>query len=107
MRPADKEDLSMPAFSTLSSIGRSLFGHLASKMSRRQSHRLLRPSTRLNFESLEDRTVPSAVRDIFGSVPLSFEANDGQADAQVQFLARGPGYGLFLTGTEAMLSLQR
>jgi len=107
MRPADKEDLSMPAFSTLSSIGRSLFGHLASKMSRRQSHRLLRPSTRLNFESLEDRTVPSAVRDIFGSVPLSFEANDGQADAQVQFLARGPGYGLFLTGTEAVLSLQR
>ena len=28
----------------------------------------------------------------FGRIPLSFEANQGQTDPQVQFLARGPGY---------------
>jgi hypothetical protein len=51
--------------------------------------------------------VPSAVSDLYGTIPLSFEANHGQADAQVQYLSRGPGYGLFLTGTEAVLSLNR
>ncbi|HEV2383357.1 MAG TPA: SBBP repeat-containing protein [Terriglobia bacterium] len=40
----------------------------------------------------------------YGKLPLSFEANDGQTDSQVKFLARGSGYTLFLTGTEAVLS---
>src|SRR3990170_1644941 len=38
-------------------------------------------------------------------LPLRFEANQGQTDAQVQFLSHGPGYTLFLTSTEAVLSL--
>src|SRR5437667_6232933 len=42
----------------------------------------------------------------YGKLPLSFEANQGQTDSQVQFLARGGGYTLFLTSTEAVLSLQ-
>jgi hypothetical protein len=41
----------------------------------------------------------------FGQLPLSFEENIGQADAQVHFLAHGPGYGLYLTGTEAVMVL--
>jgi len=41
----------------------------------------------------------------YGKLPLSFEANQGQADSQVQFLARGGGYTLFLTSREAVLSL--
>ncbi len=41
----------------------------------------------------------------YGKLPMSFEANQGQADPSVQFLARGSGYGLFLTPTEAVLSL--
>ncbi len=41
----------------------------------------------------------------FGKLPLSFEANQGQADGQVKFLSRGHGYSLFLTGDEAVLSL--
>jgi len=40
----------------------------------------------------------------YGKLPLSFEANQGQTDPQVQFLARGGGYTLFLTSTEAVLS---
>ena len=42
----------------------------------------------------------------YGKLPLSFEANQGQSDDQVKFLARGQGYGLFLTPTEAVLSLR-
>jgi centrosomal CEP192-like protein/beta-propeller repeat-containing protein len=41
----------------------------------------------------------------YGKLPLAFEANQGQSDPQVKFLARGPGYGLLLTPTEAMLSV--
>ena len=41
----------------------------------------------------------------YGKLPLSFEANQGQTDSQVQFLARGGGYTLFLTSREAVLSL--
>jgi hypothetical protein len=41
----------------------------------------------------------------FGRIPLCFEANEGQTDPQVQFLARGPGYTVFLTATEAVLAL--
>lgn len=38
-------------------------------------------------------------------LPLRFEPNQGQTDAQVKFLARGAGYGLFLTSDRAVLRL--
>ena len=41
----------------------------------------------------------------YARLPLSFEANQGQSDEQVKFLSRGRGYSLFLTSTEAVLSL--
>ena len=43
----------------------------------------------------------------FGSIPLQFEANAGQANPEVKFLSRGRGYTVFLTPTEAVLSLRR
>jgi hypothetical protein len=42
----------------------------------------------------------------FGQLPLRFEANQGQTSSQVDFLARGAGYGLFLTPNQAVLSLR-
>src|SRR5678816_3696890 len=39
--------------------------------------------------------------------PLSFEANEGQADRSVKFLSRGAGYQLHLTSTQAVLSLKK
>src|SRR5262245_24752945 len=48
---------------------------------------------------------PARVRDLWGQMPLHFEANRGQSDAEVRFLARGPGYGIYLTGSEAVLQL--
>ncbi len=40
------------------------------------------------------------------ALPMQFEPNHGQTDATVQFLSRGPGYTLFLTPTQAVLSLR-
>ncbi len=51
-------------------------------------------------------TEPKVV-DAYGKLPLSFEANQGQSDAQVKFLSRGSGYTLFLTSSEAVLLLQK
>jgi len=42
----------------------------------------------------------------YAQLPLAFERNNGQTDAPVKFLARGVGYGLFLTRNEAVLVLQ-
>jgi len=47
------------------------------------------------------------VAQAYGRLPLSFEPNRGQTDARVKFLARGHGYGLFLTSREAVLDLDR
>ena len=41
----------------------------------------------------------------FGRQPLAFEPSVGQADAEVEFVTRGPGYQLFLTATEAVMVL--
>ncbi|MEW6126789.1 MAG: SBBP repeat-containing protein [Acidobacteriota bacterium] len=48
---------------------------------------------------------PSTAKPVqdFGNLPLSFEANHGQTDKQVNFLARGNGYGLFLCPQAAVL----
>jgi len=42
----------------------------------------------------------------YGHLPLMFEPNRGQSDPQVNFVARGLGYGLFLTSDRAMLALE-
>ena len=53
-----------------------------------------------------DAATQAQVSSSYGKLPLSFEINRGQTDAQVKFLARGQGYGLFLTPREAVLSLR-
>ena len=48
--------------------------------------------------------IPSVDR--YNALPLSFEANQGQVDPQVKYLARGEGYTLFLTSGAAVLGLR-
>jgi hypothetical protein len=43
----------------------------------------------------------------YSRTPLAFEENGGQTDQHVRFLARGPGYHVFLTPHEAVLALAR
>ncbi len=40
-------------------------------------------------------------------MPLRFESNRGQTDSRVQFISRGQGYTLFLTSSEAVLTLAK
>lgn len=49
----------------------------------------------------------SAIRSHRYSLPVTFELNQGQTDARVDFLARGANYTLFLTATEAVLALSQ
>jgi hypothetical protein len=42
----------------------------------------------------------------YAKLPISFEPNQGQADSQFKFLARGSGYTLLLSPTEADLGLR-
>ncbi len=51
--------------------------------------------------------VKARLQEAYGNLPLSFEANQGQTDRQVQFLSRGPGYTLFLAPSEAVLALKQ
>ena len=46
------------------------------------------------------------VRQKYGLLPLSFEANRGQADARVQFLARNSAYSVYLAADEIALALR-
>src|SRR5277367_1287515 len=51
------------------------------------------------LEASEARTV----RQMFAKTPLGFEPNQGQTDAAIQYLSRGPGYTLYLASTEIVL----
>jgi PKD repeat protein len=51
-------------------------------------------------------TLRTDVLKTYGHLPLQFEANLGQTESTVKFLARGPGYTVFLTPSEAVLVLR-
>jgi Beta-propeller repeat len=46
------------------------------------------------------------VRESLGTLPLAFEANQGQTDPQVKYMARGNGYTVFLTANDTVFALQ-
>jgi hypothetical protein len=45
------------------------------------------------------------VAEAYGRLPLVFEPNRGQSDPLIRFLARGPGYAVFITPEQALLKL--
>src|SRR5689334_1337292 len=49
----------------------------------------------------------ASVIEAYGKLPLSFEANEGQSSSDVKFHSRTNGYSLFLTPSEAILSLNQ
>ncbi len=46
---------------------------------------------------------PLSAQQAFAAAPLAFEINQGQVDPSVSFLARAPGYQLFLTARQAVM----
>ena len=65
------------------------------------------PAARTQLAQSPSAHSPREALTIYSHIPLMFEANQGQTDARVRFLARGAGYGLFLTAHEAVLALQQ
>ncbi|MGI8656427.1 MAG: SBBP repeat-containing protein [Pyrinomonadaceae bacterium] len=57
--------------------------------------------------SATEQSTRARINQAYGELPLSFEANRGQSNAAVKFLARGAGYNLFLTPTETVLALHK
>ena len=53
-----------------------------------------------------DRATRSRISEAYGKTALSFQANQGQTAPEVRFFARGAVYDLFLTQTEAVLTLR-
>src|SRR5438105_2608461 len=96
----------------LSSVKRLMRSCL--KPRKRKPIRRQRTSVRPWLECLEDRLAPTAgltagnqqLLQSYGQLPISFEVNAGQTDAQVRYLAHGSGYALFLTSTGAVLNLE-
>ena len=61
----------------------------------------------LSLPTMKPRPASHTVTAQLLGMPLQFEANHGQVDDQVKFLARGKGYTLFLTPTESVMVLQQ
>ena len=77
----------------------AVFAPRQSAISKLTSHRLSASSTARALTSEQARAA-------YGRIEMSFEANRGQTDASVNFLARGSGYTLFLKPTEAVFQLR-
>lgn len=60
-----------------------------------------------NVSAKPDGATSARITEAFGKLPMRFEENKGQSNENVKFLSRGSGYTLFLTSTEAVLSLNR
>jgi hypothetical protein len=74
------------------------------------SGRPVRHASRPRMEYLEERALLSGAPGLaaaYGNLPLAFEANQGQTAPQFDFLARGSGYALALTPSEAVLALHQ
>src|ERR1700676_2035299 len=86
-------------------IGISLF-RLDARNALGGSENALSRSRRTGVSSEESPRNDLQIASVYGHLPLSFEPNQGQTDPQVKFLAHGGGYGLYLTGSEAVLALR-
>jgi hypothetical protein len=74
---------------------------------RQQTARVARPDAEADKSHAGGGAPASRVSETYGRLPLRFEANEGQTDGQVKFLARANGYSLFLTPGEAVMVLGR
>jgi hypothetical protein len=53
-----------------------------------------------------DASAMTKAKTALAKLPLSFEPNRGQTDPRVQFLSRGPGFTVFFTKDETVISLK-
>jgi len=63
---------------------------------------LLAASTAVAQQNSVTPSVPAR----WGHLPLAFEPNRGQTESPVNYLSRGPGYNIYLTGNAATLAIR-
>jgi len=80
---------------------------IASCITQGRNPKLVSPGSHPSAATEFNAVHKAAGQTVYGKLPLSFEANQGQTDPKVKFLARGAGYAFFLTPNEAVLALQR
>lgn len=71
------------------------------------SERCATPGPALREAANELSRDASRWKEIYASLPLSFEENQGQSAPEVRYVSHGPGYELFLAPQEAVIALQR
>jgi len=68
---------------------------------------LLLPKTTQAAQGAISTPGKTQILELYGTLPLRFELNQGQTDAQVRYLSRNSGYDLFLTPGEAVMVLHK
>jgi hypothetical protein len=63
------------------------------------------PSSSTDQPAAANSGATQRARVAFGNLPLTFEPNQGQADAQVKYMTHWHGYNLFLTSKEAVFTM--
>ncbi|MDQ3010038.1 MAG: hypothetical protein M3X11_04970, partial [Acidobacteriota bacterium] len=71
-----------------------------------QNSRTLQNSSGQSLQNDQRENPQENMKQAYERLPMSFEANQGQADTAVKFIARGHGYQVFLTADEAVLVLR-
>ncbi len=84
---------------------RSLFG-IAATLALMSSLLCTAQTVPANQPSPQNPVLTRQVQPSYGKLPLAFEANQGQTDPQVKFLAHGSGYTIFLTAGQMVLDLR-
>ena len=84
---------------------RSLFG-IAAALALMSSLLCTAQTVPANQPSPQNPILPRHVQPSYGKLSLAFEANQGQTDPQVKFLAHGSGYTIFLTAGQMVLDLR-
>src|SRR5437867_9647553 len=85
---------------------RLLITLMVAAFSTSNTHRaILRKSIQRTSPTKIERATRDQIFKTYEELPMSFEANQGQTDGRVKLLSRGHGYTLFLTSTEAVLTL--
>ena len=83
--------------------------HTLNSLTPQKSQPIQNPARNISLsqEAMSGAQTSARLNKDYGRVPMSFEANEGQLNERVRFISRGSGYNLFLTETEAVLSLQK
>lgn len=88
----------------VSGMSRGVGAKTAATKSPISQHGAIRPA--LGQPTVTKTASPTSVSRAYAKLPLAFEPNRGQVNAEAKYIARGDGYTLFLTPHEAVLLLK-